>query len=129
MKVTLEKAIVAEKALKDLSETRLPIKTAYTIGKMLRLIAPESAAFNKQRNDLILELGEKDEGADTVTIKPNTPAWTEFTEKLQELIAVEVELAGVKPILLSAFGTAELTPNMILQLGDFIDMEEEEERV
>ena len=125
MNVTLEQIVVSEPALKALSTTRLPIKAAYSVSKMIRLIGPELADFNAQRNALILELGEKDEDSGNTSISPDMPAFEEFAAKVKELIGVSVELPGVTPLTLSAFGDADLTPETLLQLGPFVVEEED----
>lgn len=119
MTVTLEKIVLAEKALKSLAEVKLPIKVSYRVGKLLQAVTPELLEFNKQRDKLIVELGEKDEKGANYTIQPNTPAMQEFATRLGELLPLKVEI-NADPISMTTLGEIDLTPGEMVALSPFL---------
>lgn len=104
---TLGTLVSAEQALGRLAAQRLPIKTAYQVSKLLRIVPTETKHFHEQRNAFVKELGKerpatplekKQYGQDTITevIESKVP---EFKRRVEELGAIEVMLdAALLPL-------------------------------
>lgn len=124
---TLGTLVNAEPALSRLSDVKLPIKTAYQLGRLIRVVKVETADFATQRNALIQELGEErdatpQELAQTgqqriVAVLPAN--YDAFGAKMQELASVPVELA-VRPLTLEDLGSVELSARDLELLGQFV---------
>lgn len=113
----LGELVNAEFALENLITQKLPIKTAYHISKLFRLVKIEIGHFNEQRNLIIKDLGTKDN--DLWKVEPNGPNWTEFLEKINELVALEVNLDW-KPINFDDLESITITPADLNALGSLI---------
>ena len=96
---TLGALVDVTDALATLGKQSLPAKTAYQVGKMLRLVPVEVQHFEAQRQALIAELGET-VGDQTRVPPANIPA---FVTRIHEHLAVPVDL-DVTPIALDSLG-------------------------
>lgn len=117
MRLTVGQLLGAESALRTLSTLRLPVKTAYAVSKLLKLAAKELEVVNEQRNGWIAEYGVEENGQKV--IKPGSEGWQSFKAKLDELVAVEVELAWT-PIAFEAMADQNIAPGDLLALEPFI---------
>jgi len=89
MKVTLGQVLEAQAALGRLSQERLPIKTAYWITKLVRLCTEEVKTFMEARSTAITEC----DVANGDTIDVRRPGYAAFKAKMDDLVAVEIDLA------------------------------------
>lgn len=125
IKVKLAHLLNGTEALQNLSKKELKAKVAYNISKLLKSADKEVQSFNKTRMDLINKYGEKDEAGELVTDEngncrvPDMNVAT-FTEELNELIDIEVELNANK-IDLEQLGDVEFTPNDMAMLEPFFE--------
>lgn len=113
----LGELVNAKIALENLAVQKLPIKTAYHISKLFKLVKTEIEHFNEQRNSIIKDLGTKYD--DTWKVEPNGPNWNEFLEKINELAMLEVNLDW-KPINFDDLESITITPADLNALGPLI---------
>ena len=59
IKLTLRQLLDAQPALQRLSSERLPVKLAYNVARLIKVLQPELDEFMKQRDELIKEHGTK----------------------------------------------------------------------
>jgi hypothetical protein len=119
---TLGTLAAAAPALGRLAAQPLPVKSAYTVAKLLKLAGAEIDLFTERRNALIQELGEEKDGGQgegrVVQVKPHyVPT---FTARLTELAAIEVTLA-VDPLDVTALpDTITVSPADLVLLGPLV---------
>jgi hypothetical protein len=119
VKTTLGELVTAEPALNRLLEAKLPVKVAYHVAKVARLMKQETAYFNKEREALIRELGEETmiDGQQAIQVSPAKTA--EFSRRLTEIASIEVSL-DVRPIALNDV-TVEISGADVLALGPLLE--------
>ena len=121
---TLGALVQAEEALGRLAAQRLPIKAAYQLSKLLRLVPAETKHFHEQKNAFVKELGkerdctplERQRHGPTITeVTPENRA--AFFAKIEELstlaVALDaqtVPLADIEDITISAADLIALEP-------------------
>lgn len=100
MQVKLEYVIGSLKGLNELVEQKIPTKISYRINKLVKKLSPEVDSFNKVKNDLIIELGEKQEdGSHTIKDPEKMKEFlTKIQEVLNETIEVDFELIKVEDL-------------------------------
>lgn len=101
MKVKLSQIVNSIEQFKSLQQIKLPIKIAYKIARLVNKLQPEIDTFDKKRNELIMELGTKNED-ETTSVKPDK--LKEFTEKYNELLDIDVEIDWFTPIKIEELG-------------------------
>lgn len=115
---TLEQLLDAETALAVLEQLHLPVKTAYAVAKLTRLVTVETKLFKEQRDVLIKELGaerpttqaEQDNGAGPTTTQVTPTNWDTYAARVTELGNVPVEIAW-HPLTLAALeDVSEIDP-------------------
>lgn len=114
MKITTSKLRDSIKALQQLSETRLPAPAALRVALALRSLQGPIEAFDATWNALLKDCGTTvAEGSFRYKIKEEHQE--RFTKEAKALLEQELEIA-VEPIPLELFGSAEITPAMLLTL-------------
>jgi len=120
--------VVAEPALAQLATLSLPVKQAYGIAKLLRLVRQEIEHFQAQRHACIQALGverdptpdERGRFGDQKLLSVTAENQEAFTARMQELQALEVTL-DLGPIDLEAFGAAQtFTAADLVLLGPLV---------
>lgn len=110
-KLTLKTLIEDSQKLDSLCKISFPMKTAYWLQRILSRVKSEIADFNVVRENLIKELGQKDENGEFRVKDENLE---DFYAKLKELQAVEVDL-GFDKIDLSSLGNSmNIQPELLL---------------
>jgi len=112
MKLKLLNIVNATPALRMLGAEKMPIRVAYNIQRNIRLLAVETATYEKIRQDLIKnKYGKKTNESFTVTAE-NMEAFTAEMDKLgQEEIDMDVHTVN-----LSDFGDIKVSPNELQSL-------------
>jgi len=121
MKLTAGELMDARPALTELAQQKWPIVVAYRLAKLIREMDRELEPVEKVRGDLIRELGTQEGMAHTV--KPDSPNFPVFIEKLNELRVQPIVLAQA-PVVLEIVGSAPVTVVQMLQLGDLVTIVE-----
>ena len=122
---TLGALVLADTALADLKALRLPVKPAYHVMKLCRLVTAEVEGFHTQRNAIIDELGVERATTDderaarngAATLKQVPPdRLAAFRTRLDELAAIAVTIPW-DPIALDWLMGAAVSPQTLLDLG------------
>ena len=130
-KTTLGQLLAAEPALARLADLRIPVKPAYHLAKLLKLVRVEIQQFHEQRHAVVRELGVEREptGAERAQHGPgavmevapgNLP---EFRRRLDELSAIEVTLPWT-PIDIASLGAVDISAGDLDALGPLVTMNE-----
>ena len=117
---TLGTLAAAAPALGRLAAQPLPVKSAYTVAKLLKLAGAEIDLFTERRNALIQELGETKDSEQGKVVQVTADNVETFTARLTELAAIETTL-NCAPIDLAALpDTITLSPDDLLLLGPLV---------
>ena len=114
--MTLAQVMEAQPALERLSSERLPVKVAYRVGKLLRLVRPEAEQFVNQRNDLVRQFGESKPNGDVEVTAENRDA---FFAKVNELATVEVQF-DIEPLEIAGLDGCQVTAADLVALDRFL---------
>jgi hypothetical protein len=125
IKTTLGDLMNAEEALAFVETQVVPARTAYEIGRLIRLVTVETAHFKKEREALMRRLGlerpstpeERLRGATATVITVSAEHWPEYVRQLEELAAVPVDI-DAKPIRLES--VPNLRPSDVRTLGNLL---------
>lgn len=110
----------AQPALDRLAAERLPVKTAYRVAKVLRLVKPEIQQFVDQRNALIRELGaERTLPTGETTIEVTDANRDAFVAKITELASLEIRL-DIEPVDVGTLDGVQVSATDLLALERFI---------
>jgi hypothetical protein len=121
MKLTLHKLVASSPALAELaSDTKLPVRTSYWAGKVLRKANAELQDYNETRIKLCEQFGTV--SADGRKYEFSDDKLPEFQKQVSELLDTEIELPG-EPFTLDKLGEATLSPASMMQL-DWLIVEE-----
>lgn len=108
IKVKLSDIVNSVEGIKALLDTKLPIKTAYWISKLVNSqIERELKIYNEQREKLVIEFGTKSDDGTTQVKDPKD--LKKFMEKLNLLLDLEVELKW-DPINIEDLGDVKIEP-------------------
>jgi hypothetical protein len=108
--------LVAQSALMNLAQLKLPVKSAYHVSKLTRLAGQELQDIERQREALVREFGSENPDK-SVTVKPDR--MPEFQEKYKELAEIEVKLDW-NPIPFEMLEHSQLTANDVTMLGSLL---------
>lgn len=131
IKTTLGAIVDANKVLATLRNEKLPIATAVTLARMIRLVQAEAQLFEEKRNEFITELGVERPATDAEremadpngnVVAVTTDKLPEFSRRLSELAICDVELA-CDPIPVAALGDIAISPTDVDCLGPFLKMD------
>ncbi len=112
MNVKLVTLINSKEALQKLIEKELPVKTAFKLNKVVKLISPELENFEEQRVKLIKKYGTSDQD-NNITVSPNN--LDEFGAQLNDLLNMDVNI-NFEPISLSELGDVTISTKDLLNL-------------
>lgn len=124
---TLAELLDAETALAALEQLQLPVKTAYHVAKLTRLVTVETKLFKEQRDKLIKELGadrpttdaEQRNGAGPTTTQVTPEHWDTYVARVNELGEESVEIAW-RPLTLAQLDGATVRPADLRRLGPLL---------
>lgn len=118
--VKLQQIIASQEGLNKLLSTKLPIKSAYAISKLVNKIQPDIKVYDEQRIKLIKELGtQTDPEKDVWSVNPENVA--QFQEELTKLQDIDVDLGfgegkELEKINIADLGDTQIEPNDLLPL-------------
>jgi hypothetical protein len=125
MKITLKDADAIFEVLGNFSSQKLPIKLSYKIMKVLSELEPELQFYNKKIQELIEEYALHDDQDKIVYTEDGSgihipPEKTEeFTNKYNELVALEIEINDFN-FNLDEFENLEIAPKDLYVLSPYI---------
>lgn len=129
IKTTLEHIISAQPALGRLASQTLPVKLAYNIARMIRIMQPELETFAKLRNEIVMKHGAARKARDGEMPLKDDEVYDippehkdEVLAKIRELLSAGVELDR-QPLALN--GSLTITPTDMLLLEDFVHVDGE----
>jgi len=112
MKITINKLVESVPDLKAILATKLPIKVAYRINKLVNnQIERELKQYDEARISLVNKYGDKDEKGDLKVTDPEKIK--EFMKELNELLAMEIEL-DFTPIKVEELGDVQVEPKSLV---------------
>lgn len=114
--VSMKNVVDAREALMTLSQQRLPIKSAYSVSKIIRLANTELEFLTKTRQDIISRLAPQ---GTEITPEVNQA----IMDELNQVLNVEVEMQ-VNKIDLSRVPGLELSARDVMALEPFCDFED-----
>lgn len=113
MKIKLKQIVESVDAIKRLVDCKVPVKTAYTLSKIVTHVNRELEAFEGIRKGIIIEYGDKteNEGEYTFTIE-NAEI---VNKKMQDVLDVDVDFPFEK-INLYGLGDILIEAEVLMQL-------------
>jgi len=91
MKVTLNSIQNAKEILTRLANTDLPIKTSYSLSKLIKLLNEEYNSIEECRTRLVTKYGdESDEGS--IRVLPGTENFNKFIKEYADFMNTEIEI-------------------------------------
>lgn len=125
MKIIMSTGLQIKSILGNDVSTKMPVKVAYKIMKILSSIEKEEEFFNSKMREIIDEYGKKDEQGNPVftesggvEIKEGVEG--ECNQKVAELNSLEIEISDLK-LTLDELDGIELTPREIYALDPIIE--------
>jgi hypothetical protein len=112
---TLAVLVDAQPALERLAAQPLPVKVAYAVAKLARLVRPEVEHFIQQRNELVRAHGAPANG--TIEVRPEER--DVYVAKVVELASVEVTIDAA-PIPLAALDGVRVMAHDLMALQAFV---------
>jgi len=119
MIIKLAKILDVEEPLSEIMKAQLPLKLAYILGKLVKTIGIELREFHILREKLIKSLGVP---GDNDTYKIEDEANKEvFTNELNDLASIDVDLVGFEPISISELDGVDIkmSPMHMSALSEF----------
>lgn len=120
IKVAANEVLNANRQFMSMAQQKLPPKASYTIHRLLMKLAPEVQLLDKKRNELIEELGEKDEESGQLMVKEGTDGFKEFVKRYTEVLDTEIEVECPKLDLDHLGDKIDLSPAEIGLITAFI---------
>ena len=113
--------------LQEMADKKFPGATSFKIARLMRELDKEIQLFDKQRNEIAYEFGEKDASGQLVfneegNIKIIESKIEECNEKLSSIINTEIEINADK-LSYSSIESADFTPSQALALEPIVDFE------
>jgi hypothetical protein len=90
MKISLKEIKLAEAPLTKFIEQTIPIKLAYRLGKLIRLMQQELQQIEASRIKLVKQYGTENEGSSTIEVKPES--MQQFNEEWLELLDTQADI-------------------------------------
>mgnify|MGYP001279841791 CR=1 FL=1 len=119
MEITVQKAIIASKAIESVLEIKLPSKVAYRLGRYLDKMAPIVKQFEKTRNELITTKYGIENSENPGTFKVDDTRMSEFLAEINELLLAK-ETVDIVSLTINDFGDVEVPVSFFLDLEGFI---------
>lgn len=108
MKLTLKDLLQNVESLGKLLKKELPVKTAYRLGRLSKVLQSELDQFNLTRNNLIKKYGKEKEGQYQIDPE-DKEALEKFNKEIEELLTVEISIDAYDPISVDDLGDIKLS--------------------
>lgn len=127
IKMTITEILNVVPVLQEMSNKSFPGATSFKIARLMRELDKEIQLFDKQRNEIAYEFGEKDASGQLVfneegNIKIIESKIEECNEKLSSIINTEIEINADK-LSYSSIENANFTPSQALALEPIINFD------
>lgn len=110
MKVNIKQILDGQQIVARLLDLKLPVTTAFKLGRVVSKVDSELHIFDEQRMKLIKDLGE-DIGDSQYKIKDEN--LETFNTSMQALLDVEIDIE-IQQLSASEFGDAEITARELM---------------
>lgn len=117
MTITLSELYEAAKALSELAQSNMPVKTAFRIAKLQRVFDEHLADAEKARLKLLDKYGSKDEKTGVTNVNPEHRL--SFEAEIKQLFDVKVEVPDEK-FTSDDLGDIQIKPVQLFMLTKFI---------
>lgn len=121
--ITVQDIVSSINTFKAIAAQQLPVKTAYSIARLIKEIDRENEIFISARQSLINKYGQRDEDGNLISEDGNLYIQKDkiqiFKEELQELLNSEIELNAEK-ISVENLGDVQLTSLQVSEILAFI---------
>lgn len=97
----------SQNALLKLKNTELPIKTAYKVNKVIRVISEKIKFLEEQRNEIIQKYGREENGVFSID-KDDIQAIERFINDFNEILDIDEEL-DIEEFSMEDFTAVKLT--------------------
>ena len=127
IKMTITEILNVVPVLQEMSNKSFPGATSFKIARLIRELDKEIQLFDKQRNEIAQEFGEKDASGQLVlteegSVKIIESKIKECDEKLVSIFNTEIEINADK-LSYSSIESADFTPSQALALEPIVDFE------
>ena len=102
MKLKMNQIIEFQMFYSNIKNTKLPLKTAYKLNKLITQINTESSFYQQKFSEIINEFGKRDENgeliysSDRTSIEIMDGRRLECQQKIEELQNLEVNIEGIE---------------------------------
>ena len=112
--------------LQRLMAKSLPVRTSFALARLANTLNSHFQTIESVRNGLIKKYGRPVEGKHdgTMQVAADAEDYLVFIAEMNELFAVEVDVAAQKVMLPAALSGLEIEPAVLIPLLPFVDMEE-----
>lgn len=109
--------------LVKLFKTEVPVKTAYKLGKIQKLLAEENARYDELRQEIVKKYGEKDDKGELKVdelgnIRIEEKSTEKFMNEMRDLISIEFDTPKVS---MNDLGELQLSSTELLMLEDLLE--------
>ncbi len=108
MKLILKEIIQNVDSLGKLLNKELPVKTAYRLGRLSKVLQSEFDQFNLTRNNLIKKYGKEKDGQYQID-SDDKNSIEKFQKEIDELLTVEIDIDAYEPISVDDLGDIKLS--------------------
>ena len=125
IKITLNTILNSQEIFRQLATTPMKAKTAFKIARIIKNAENELEIFNKTRNELLNKYAQRNDDGTYVTTENNEiiidpQKIDECNEDFTNLLNTTIEWT-VEKIKIEELENAELTPQQINLINDFLD--------
>lgn len=108
-KLKLSQLVTSAEALRNLTNTKLPIKISYQLSRLVSEFDTEMKTYDEKRRELITELGTKNLETGETSIDPNNKEVADkFYSEMGKLMDVEVDLKFAEKIKIADLGDIKI---------------------
>lgn len=130
IKVDINTLMAVKPVLQELANTKMPAKKSFQVLRTLKAVDAEYASIEEVQRNMIMNYGKKDDQGEFVLNEEGTgyliaeEHQAAFMKEMNELLTSEIELDCAK-LSMDLFDTMDLSPNQLMIIESFIEMDEE----
>lgn len=119
----LYELVKAEPALKKISSQNLPMKVLHSVYCLTKKLNENLEFYYTERGEICRKYAEEKDGR----FVPKPEYKSEFEKQMLELLNLDVEIGGIKPVKIPADDKLRLSCDDLAAIEEFITIEFEEE--
>ena len=117
MKFKLVEIRTIERSLMNLINKEMPIRVAYRLGKLMKIITIELSEIEEHRINLVKKYSKKGKEGDVFEVLPENES--DFKREFELLLMEEIDI-DFKPIPISDFGDMSISSMDLIKLDKLI---------